>query len=90
MIHLHPTFFLHMKEIDEILTTITEVYQRDVFTVQELCAILSSCGYTSQDVRRIVLQAMRCKLMGRVSFKTLRRMPSRNSLVALSKIPFSY
>ena len=79
-------YFCNMMDVTEILNTIVDVYQCESVRVSELMEILSKCGFSTEETREIIRYAINAKLMGRVSYRNLRRnMPPKNTVLFLKK-----
>ena len=72
-----------MSDTKELLQAICKTYGRDIFTLKELSDILYNCDYTKAEARKIILESLNTKQLGRVSLQKLRRMPAKTSFVAI-------
>lgn len=72
---------------EEIIKAITEVYQKDTFTMGELADILTDSGYTQKQIRRIIHQANSKNLIGKVVYNLGRHIPQYNCYLLLRPKP---
>ncbi len=69
---------------DEILEAIRNEYERQVYAVHELDAILTQCGFSQREISKIICEGIKRKQLGVVSFGKPRRKPSRNRLLVIT------
>lgn len=67
----------------EIIEAIRQEYGQQIFPCWQLTAILKDCGYTEKEISEVIREAVRSKRMGIVSFKKLKRKPSREKLLVI-------
>lgn len=78
---------MDVRQIDtrELAQVIANTYEKNIFTMAELMAILRNCDFSEDEARQIVRNAFKAKNIGRVSFRQIRRnFLSASTLVVLS------
>lgn len=74
---------LTSDDLQELFEAIRVEYGHEVFNVEELVEILQKCDYLESEARQILLKAMNCQAVGRVSRKKRHALPSKEAIIAI-------